>query len=74
MKSMTKINLTLESFTQHIIDELYRSCDKKTAYNIELNIENDIAVDALYRDGLTVNDATSILIDKYGDSQRVLQR
>ena len=74
MKSMTKINLTLESFTQPIIDEHNRSCDKKTAPAIELNIENDIAVDVLYRDGLTVDSATSILIDKYSDSQRVSQR
>ena len=74
MKNMTKINLTLESFTQHIIDELHKSCDKETASDIELKIEGDIAVDALYRDGFTVDDVATILINKHSDSQRVSRR
>lgn len=71
MKDMTKVNLTLDSFAQNVVDELYRKYDAKVANDIEINIQESDWLDDLYEKGYTVGEATQEFVSIYNDHNNV---
>lgn len=65
MKDLTKVNLTLDSFAQNVIDALYKQCDKMVASNIEYLLQNNAELEFLYERGKTVAQATEFFIEDY---------
>ena len=74
MKDMANRNLTFESFTQHVIDELHRQCDVKVAEEILGFVEDKEMIEELYDKGVTVGKATQTFIDDYNAYYGVSQR
>ena len=65
MKDLTKVNLTLDSFAQNVIDALYKQCNTLVASNIESIIQDNAELEYLYEKGKTVAQATEFFIEDY---------
>lgn len=65
MKSMTKINLTLESFQQAVIDIVNRDCEPNVAESIISSIDESDTLNDLYEEGCSVGYSATSMIDEY---------
>lgn len=74
MRSMTKINLTKESFIQVCIDMIIKDCEPNVATDITQNIEESDMLNDLYEEGCTVGYAVTAIIDDYNEFHQYNRR
>jgi hypothetical protein len=75
MRSMTKINLTLDSFIQNVIDEIHRKSVKTPSIeDVVLHKNDQQVIEALYNEGINVGRVADTFASNYYALDRVSRR
>ena len=74
MKSLTKTNLTLESFIQNVVDEFHRQCSRSIVDGTIDTVEDHDVAKKFYLEGKTVEQVAQYFVHNYQEFPGISKR